>query len=387
VRIEWVDDTSANVLYDPPQAAEEALVALTDTTHLDAAAENVPSLQLRPAKPFSSHPESNLFVRQSTNADAKKKGAHEASRYYLLNPDQDPWERKKHTEPRRPQRGRRNSNENGDYNRRRFDDNEHKRRRNDQSAGFDVNMYDEDGPAVRDERRKRARFGTKKGEDLFSSRSTHSVDGRLRNRSSSPGRDGDGTMGFDSDGDYRQRSRIARRRSPSPNRTAPKNTGKELFPSGTGGSSLADAAPSNNAVRELFPVKSSSGSTLRSSLELFPNKRQSFSNHRRSYAFDASTGEGAEFFATSLTPPPARERSLADRITGRPATASDNVRIKGLAEERGISIRGMGGMSIRGTAGSADKELFPLKAGNNVGKELFGDKLSGSRRKAQDTFS
>jgi hypothetical protein len=125
---------------------------------------------------------------------------------------------------------------------------------------------------------------------------------------------------------------------------------------------------------------------MRSTMELFPSKRQSFSNHRRKDAVDASGSDTAEFFANS-TPPPTRERSLAERITGRPSTANvDGIRIRGAAEEDV-------GISIRAAASSQTptvKELFPLKSGSNVGKELFGESIKGRggrRRKAEDMFS
>jgi Nuclear cap-binding protein subunit 3 len=384
VRIEWIDDTSANLLYGDAHAAAEALTALTNVEGLNIATEQIPTLQLRPAKSFSTNPDSKLFVRQSTNVDVKRKGAHDASRYYLLNPEHDPRERKKFQENRR-HRGKRGSDEDGDYNRRHFDDNELKRRRQDPSTAFDVNMYDEDTAAPRDGRRKRAR-GLREEEDLFSNRSGHSADGRLRNRSASPARDGDGMRGFDSDDNARYRSRH-RRRSASPKRPAGnRNIGKELFPSGSTASTSSHVQ--SNVSKELFPAKVTAPSTgLRSSIELFTSKRQSFSNHRRKDAVDASGSGHAEFFASSATPPPTRERSLADRITGRPSTASDDIRIRGAADMQDMSIKGAGGMSIRGMANAGrDKDLFPLKAGNNVGKELFGDGLPGSRRK-EDLFS
>jgi hypothetical protein len=119
-------------------------------------------------------------------------------------------------------------------------------------------------------------------------------------------------------------------------------------------------------------------------MDLFPNKRGSFSNHRRSDAVDASArNDKAEFFSSTPSP---RERGLAERITGRPNSASgtpDDIHIRGAANA-GILIRGA-------ATGQANvKELFPLKAGSNVGKELFGEKIKGRggpRQKAEDMFS
>lgn len=387
-RIEWIDDTSANLIYSTANAAAEALQALTNLELLGGVEiEQISELQLRPAKKLSTNRESELFVRQATTVDVKRKGAYEASRYYLLNPDQDPRERRKQQEHRRP-RQRRGSDGYDDYHRRQFDDREHKRRRDDAANGFDAAMYDEDtvnqaGDLIED-RRKRARRN--QNEDLFGDRSGR-LGGRLRNRSASPLGEGDGRLGFggDNEDDDYYRARRSRQRSRSPNHfPSRKNVGKELFPSS-----------SSNTAKELFPAKEinlSSASSLdlfpdkalrtpgmRSSMELFPNKRGSFSNHRRSDAVDASRS-----FQNSTPPPPPSERSLAERISGRPSTApTDGISVRGVAEN-GISIRGMGEPS------PSVRELFPLKAGNNLGKELFGEKIKGRggpRRKAEDMFS
>jgi hypothetical protein len=383
-RVEWIDDTSANLSYNSAEAAQDALVALTDSDFFNMAAIDIPPLQLRPARRLSTHHTVELFVRQSTEIDTKQKGAREASRYYLLNPDQDPGERRKNDDHRRPRRRR--LSDDGDYNRRRFDDREHKRRRD--GEGFDASMYDDDmgeGKAT-DERRKRPRFGG--GDDLFGDRDRRS-NGRLRDRSASPTFDGDGTMGFGTDEDPTGRDRRrARQRSLSPHRPGSRNTGKELFSKTT---SKSTALSNSNTPKELFPSKTQEPKELFSekspstpaARELFPSKRQSFSNHRRTAAFDASGSGAGDFFASS-TPPPPRERSLAERITGRPSTADANdMRIRG-AETEGFSIRGAAQQS------PSVKELFPLKAGANVGKELFGEKIKGRgapRRKAEDMFS
>jgi Nuclear cap-binding protein subunit 3 len=364
VRVEWVDDTSANLIYESSDDAAQALSALTDAEMLNLTTSDIQPLQLRPAKRISLHPNSELFIRQGTTIDVKRKGAADASRYYLMNPNQDPRERRRPRDENRPRR-RRYSDEDGDYNRRHFDDREHKRRRNEES-GFDVSMYDDDAG---DSDKKRTRLDG--GGDLFADPRGR-ANGRLRNRSASPGRD---------------RGHNARLRSISPSR----NAGKELFPSvkkpvkelfpstNNAGKDLFPSSP--EPTKELFPSKQSTVGSMR--MDLIPNKRGSFSNHRRSDAVDASASNDKGGFFNS-TPPP-RERSLAERITGRPSSAAgtlEEIRIRGAANSD---------FSIRGAAAdqSNSKELFPLKAGSNVGKELFSEKIKGRggpRRRAEDMF-
>jgi hypothetical protein len=350
-RVEWVDDTSANLIFTSTEAASLALTALTDPSVLQAVNGEISPLQLRPARRFSKNPHTELFTRIGTTIDVKRKGAADASRYYLLNPGQDPRERRRHERP----------NNDGDYNRRRYDDSEHKRRRND--ASFDVDMYDDDASPKRP--RSRA---------------------RTRNRSASPGRHG----GY------------SRLRSSSPLR---KNKGKELF---------ADRSTSrSNATKELFPTGTSHAKDLlTNSTTTFPspaaslpaqndfptrntqtplaNKRGSMGGHRRSDAIDNSGSRsladritGADNNNNNSSP---SSRSLADRITGRANT--NDLRIRGAAERAGE-------FNIKGAAsggGGLVKELFPLKAGGggaNAGKELFGEKIKGRgapRRKAEDMF-
>lgn len=378
------------MIYSTAHAASEALIALTKSAVLEVDARDIPPLQLRPAKGLSKRPEAELFIRQGTSIDVKKKGAYEASRYYLLNPEHDPRERKRQEEPRRG-RGGKATNGTGEYNRRQFDDNErNKRRRDDATNGFDADMYDDGGVSSNrqisdNDMRKRART-RRSQEDLFGDRFNKSSGSRLRGRSASPNADGDGRLGF-SDDLISSRARSSRQRSKSPIRQQRKSNSRELFPT------LSPTAP-RNQVKELFPsLASPSGMRSadlvplspvdtrlnRKSIELIPNKRGSFSHHRRTAAVDTTPG-----------------RSLAERISGRPSTApSDELRIRGAAEN-GISIRGMAdhGISIRGMANQQQppsiRELFPLKAGSNVGKELFGEKLKGRggpRRKAEDMFS
>jgi hypothetical protein len=422
LRVEWVDDTGANLIYDTPEAAANAIISFTSET-VDAA--SLHPLQLRPAKPLSLEKEGQtlsyeLSLRAATTADVKRKNAREASRFYLMNPDKDPLERRQKQRKQRP-RGDRETSENGDYRKMRFDDREHKRRRQDDE--FDASMYDDAGTGSADDydRRKRVRFGGRKDEDLFTEHN-----GRLRNRSASPPRDGDGRYGFGSDPDESSIRRKIRQRSLTPPRLRNppvsahtiNNSGKELFPLTTGTSSLAPSP----IVDELFPEK------VGATKELFPNKK--INHHRRSNAIDASPERyngherspslkdrisGASgSLADRITGGPGSSR-LADRITGGPSSNGNEFNIRGSAP---INVRGAAPLNIRGAApisikGSANglnvrgaardnedesmehdtpKELFPhLRAGKaqNAGKELFAEKLKGRggpRRAAASFF-
>lgn len=371
VKVQWINDHSANLVYTDSETAAHALAAFTDETQVDLL--SVQAKEERRAKPVSWRDTAPEFkVRQATLGDVKVKRAHEQSRFYLMNPDKDPREQTRDYDSGR--------NERGDYRRRKFDDREHRRRREGRDR-FDVNMYDDDAgerprssrSASDDSYRKRRRVG--RDNDLFGDRAAGRRSGRLRDRSASPIKDGDGRMGFAED---QPRRRTARQRSATPEHLRrpverdynQSNAGKELFPVSRSSSALAE---SNGPVKELFPVKAS---PVRLPKELFPHKT-SISNHRRTPAFDASP------------------RSLADRITGGPRSSlQDRPRSRNGQEEQGFGIRGAAqpGFSIRGAATDAStvvKELFPLKAGSNAGKELFGEKIKGrggARRRAEDMF-
>ncbi|KAH0350184.1 hypothetical protein KCU81_g2798, partial [Aureobasidium melanogenum] len=345
-RVEWIDDTSANLIYESEQAAQEALIALSDLQD-----GNVAPLQLRRAKALPSNPDTELFVRQATLADKKAPRAHERSRFYLMNPDHDPRERK------------------GDYDNRRRGPRRDNRQRNDAPKPFDVNMYDdaeEESPALsyddeddrRHDRRRDDRPRRPRGGDLFAGKET----GRLRDRSASPVRDGDGRYGFSQEQPER---RTARRRSVSP---PPRK--RDLIP----------AARANNGPIELLPTKSTSKtfgldapgtstSPPKRNRELFPNK-SARSNHRRSDALDAD--ETASI-----------RRSLADRITGGPETSGFSIRGSAQADVPGFSIRG-----ASREVNPKVKELFPSKFSNGAEpNDLFADKMrdrNTQRRRAED---
>ncbi|KAK4959561.1 hypothetical protein LTR66_013058 [Elasticomyces elasticus] len=416
-RVEWIDDTSANLIYRTKEAAAEALKRLSDSS--EYMPEVTPVLQLRRARPSSQHPTSELQVRQALSTDVKAKRACEASRFYLMNPEYDPEERRKDNN-RRGRGGRRQGGEDG-YRRNRYDDREHQRRKDREGgAQFEVSMYDDDPAslAVRRTESRRNSYGSFSSNDrdkrrvrldgeLFRSKSN----GRLRDRSASPQRDGDGRFGFRDDQPAR---RPARQRSLTPpaqrhqkNYGARDNIRKELFPdklNNNPGVNSVQFASDPPVTKELFPDRPSLPKRTR---ELFPNKTER-SNHRRSDALDAN--ETADLFAHRMTLSYTADnldnsthnnsgdfasrlggnKSSFGRLLERPSIKMDQegFNIKGSASAQDTS-----GFSIRGASKVQDvnpvvKELFPMKAGNS-GKELFADKIQGrggQRRRAEDLF-
>lgn len=372
-RVEWIDDTSVNIVYSSGEVGLQALTALTQLGEEDASA--LPTVRLRSAKTLATHSESVLQVRSAVKTDRKKPRAHESSRFYLIHPEHDPREKLRRELAERRLQGRRDDSD-GDYTRNRFDEREHRRRR--KRGGEDeitANMYDDNasndrrGGSSDDFSDAESRHGPRRGrkQELFPERGPGS--GRLRDRSASPGRDGLDEIRR-SDDERQQTRRRFRERSPRPS-SARTNERKELFPSG--GTVDRDS-------RELFPNKTAATYIKK---ELFPNKPNS--NHRRSDAIDAAD-ETADLFAKRISVP------LVDGSHDIPMDSSGEVlNIKGAAVgDQGMLIRGAAkGISIKGNA-KAVKELFPSKYNPNARKELFSDKLEGrggQRRRAEDMFS
>ncbi|KAI9849706.1 MAG: hypothetical protein M1837_002832 [Sclerophora amabilis] len=425
LHIEWIDDTSANLVYDTPETALRALTNFSLGENEECS--KFSPLQSRMAKVLSTHTDSRLEVRLAVVGDKKQAKARERSRFYLFHPEYDPGERRRR-EPRDRRRGdrRRESEGNGDYQRRRYDDREERRRRDkEQDSGFEASMYDDNPSALssrelshserhqsyssyssgNDERRngaRRVKFDRSSPRELFPARLNEKRSTNRRGRSASPMRDIE--VGEDSGARSKLRSGRLRDRSYTPpshriRSSSPPfaraNGNKELFPSKFG---------SRDISVELRGVSPSGPSK-----ELFPNKSSTIV-HRRSDAFDAAD-ETADLFAGRMSVPftdgsqdaSKKPRSLADRISRVPRSTTTfkeeeaTTSLPSAGKNRGFSIRGAAaqqedqGFSIRGAAGSAmeGKELFPSKSGANSGKELFAEKLEGRggrRRKAEDMF-
>lgn len=211
-KIEWIDDTSANLVFVSESRAKEAIVALSVVEIEDPTA--LPVGEAVSAKSIEGKPEINLSLRFALSSDKKERGAALRSRYYLLHPEYDPEEKHRRQSDRPRYRNRNNDH----YSRKRDEDGE---------QAFDASMYD-DAPR-QSGRRSMSRDGRhasysreNRGKELFDDR------GRDRNRSASPRRDDerDTVMGDDlfSNRDSARQVKV---------RLAAENSQKELFPSKT----------------------------------------------------------------------------------------------------------------------------------------------------------
>ena len=82
VKLEWIDDTSLNIVYESADIAITALEVLA-APHIDY----IPSTALRPAKSLQGEkPIDGLKVRIAFVSDKKERGARDRSRWYLFNP-------------------------------------------------------------------------------------------------------------------------------------------------------------------------------------------------------------------------------------------------------------------------------------------------------------
>lgn len=353
-RIEWIDDTSANLLFGSESAAAEALVLLSAIEITNPAA--LPPHEMLPAKPYAAKPDTALQVRFALASDRKVVGAAARSRFYLLNPE---YERPERGQRRGGARGGNRYRERDDYDRRYYRRNgggthdERYEYDDENAAPFDVSLYDDDEASLA----KRKTGGRR------SSRSrSHS-----RPRSGGSGAGGGGGGGrrdnsakelFPDLGKNKERRGGVRDRSASPVRSdRDGDIGMDGERTGTSASSTAAARNRDKArqIKELFPSKLASG------------------------------GKVAQMDQVDKVDNVTKR--LSDRITPRSQTVTsggDTLNIRGISRTQGDAAGT--GISIKGRATA--KDLFPEKLGN-AGKELFVDKIEGRgrpRRKAEDSF-
>lgn len=431
-RVEWIDDTSANLIFDTTIAATDALNALS-------AVEGSEPLELRKAKELSTHPDQDLQIRLAVVTDVKSKGAKDRSRFYLNNPE---WDPDNPENIRNHGRKRRYVDQGGyernKYRRREWEHDRFQRRGSRDVGNFTEDMYDEGAgtasAAPEDRRapssgseysRRRVKFDE---DDLFAPKAS----GRLRDRSASPDREGDGRFGFS---ENQPRRRAARPRSATPpalrknreNREARGATRKELFP---------DKAPSSFLSSDgHHSDRPSTPPSAAAPRELFPGNKQDTPNHRRTlgrdmgfdevvgligeYKIDSAADEYLTYRSQYPGARPSSSRSnLMERDRGRGKDNDLFARINSGSEARGngrLSRDGNDdvGFSIKGSAknGGVDqafsflgasreaqktesplvKELFPIKNGGGAGgnKDLFDGRIKGKasgRRRAEDLF-
>ncbi|KAI1420492.1 hypothetical protein F5Y12DRAFT_113940 [Xylaria sp. FL1777] len=368
-RIEWIDDNSANILFASESMASQALIALADAAASDVS--QLPARHLLPAKPFSAKPEILLQVRPALESDRKQAGAASRSRFYLLNPEYDPEERRRRNEARRYR------DRNGDgFSRRRV----RQVRADEDDEPFDVNLYDDSSTPTETKGRSRRRRSltpdyettearidsyrsSNRGRELFPD-SISSKRGTSRGRSASPAPDRDGDRNMNdlvSDGSAMTRERNRYRAHTLKSHMSRQNRAKELFPteatseSGRLGDKVEDAATLLSKGITL-PLMDGSSDT-----PAVPNRK----------------------LEDRITIP--NKGKLADRITSPDSTGNSAFSIRGAANQRSSNT----GFAIKGSAGKSVKELFPDKFGGNTGKELFGNTSGGrprQRQRAGDLF-
>ncbi|KAK5115003.1 hypothetical protein LTR85_010041 [Meristemomyces frigidus] len=448
--VQWIDDTSVNLVYDTEATAAEAL-------HAFSAQEEAEPLKVRAAKRLSTHPDIELFVRQAVVSDIKAPNARLASRFYLDNPQYDP-ENPKNVNRKRPFEQERSYRQRDNYtykrSRRDIGDDLYSRRSS-RDEPFDVDLYDDDPASLAKRAERRESYHS--GSEYENSRKkltfqddlmAHRENGRLRNRSASPSRDGDGRFGFDDD---QPRRRTARPRSPTPprlragredrdNRAARDNFRKELFPDRkpAANTALTNGHTNGGGRTDLFPKHASPPTGPR---ELIPHHKRhdardfdretrELTNGIGNYTLDGADEREQHTYTRS---DPRRDssrrsretsekpRDLFSRITGaapkvesaygrlhdRPASSraesqeAGGFNFKGAgntrSSSRGSKENGSGGFSILGASRDRPenplvKELFPMKAGNgggSGGKDLFDGRIKGrgsQRRRAEDLF-
>ncbi|KAI9155277.1 hypothetical protein HJFPF1_07858 [Paramyrothecium foliicola] len=333
-RVEWIDDTSANLLFSSELAARDALVGLSTIEVADATALAVG--ETLPAKPVDGKPEISLQVRFAVQSDRKQTGAALRSRYYLLHPEHDPEERRRRQQDTRS----RYRNRDGDYRRNGGRHRRDSRDRDDEVETFEASMYDDVPRASRDRResdsedRRRSYAQENRGKELFADRASGRRDrDRGRERSASPMRDRDGDDAIEDAPSSSSRNRVKAR-------------------------SIRDRLSADNESKELFPTRG-------------PKGRVSQLDRLESAIGSARL----------------KEEDMP-KIVATP---------EGPAGARGFSIRGSAGQrrdgetgfAIKGAAAGANaRELFPSKlGGSNSGKELFEAGRSKRRQKAEDLFS
>jgi len=269
-RIEWVDDSSANLLFRSESVATEALVALSALAIVDPS--SLPPLEVLPAKQYAAKPDLVLQVRFAVEGDKKAAGAAHQSRFYLLHPEYDPEERRRRSDFGRSRYRDRDDAYRG--NRRGGRDGRRRDHHQEDAGGltFDASLYDDDTSALaqrssgrRDKPRRQSTSSDSVHSDRYRPNSRQNREkelfpGRLnasshrdRARSASPGRDRDGDAHMGEDDNARAAAAMRNREKGRSIKerliketTSRENTPRELFPEKSHGS------------KELFPSKVSS---------------------------------------------------------------------------------------------------------------------------------
>ncbi|KAF8471847.1 hypothetical protein BDZ91DRAFT_716662 [Kalaharituber pfeilii] len=375
-KVEWIDDTSCNLVYQSSKQALNALNAFTDPAPQAGISQPTPAqasdlLLIRQARPCGPHPDVKLEVRIARTDDQKQKGARERSRFYLFNPEYDRGEEYE----RRRRGGRQNRRDRGqdvspmdsdrEYQRRYYDRHEHERRTKGDGPSYDDDMYDDDSTARTNSRRDRSRGYNRS---------------RTRSRSGSRSR-------YSSRHDREQ----SRRRWRSPPPPPPREKNIELFPETLVKERKGLMAHHNDDAFYNPPAETvSRGSTLDDpdatniptraikGVELFPEKIRG-SRNILGLANSISSGTSS----LSPTPPISRGdkagKELFPEKVGGPSAPS-----KGGLESRitlpgGIAPGGLLGYHSRESGGDENAESSKRKQAKQE-DDLFAEKMAMGRR-------
>ncbi|KAF8422435.1 hypothetical protein EV426DRAFT_169286 [Tirmania nivea] len=375
VKVQWIDDSSCNLIFPTAVHAQNALNLLTEPNPpmLGGITQPTPVQQadlllIRAARICEAHPNARLEVRLARVDDVKQKGARERSRFYLFNPEYDRGEeyerrRRGRREPRRDNRDP-SPNGDGDYQRRRYGRREHARRiaESGDAAKYDDNMYDDEPTSTSRPRPLRTKSRSR-------SRSRSGSRSRYHSRQRSPPR-------------RRWRSR-SWSRSSQPRRERDKNI--ELFPEtiksepkglmGHHGEDRFYNPPVETVSRVddgvevvgRVPKRAAKG------IELFPEKASQkgisilgLAASSPSSEAAARVGVGKELFPEKLgsAPPASKRGDLAARITLPGSSASG---VLGYHSDSGV--------------GSEDASIVRKGRGSTKAEDdLFAEKMAMGRR-------
>ncbi|KAL6862357.1 hypothetical protein J3F83DRAFT_212088 [Trichoderma novae-zelandiae] len=325
-KVEWIDDSTANLIFSSESTARDAFVALSAIDIADATALGIG--ETVPAKGVEGRPEISLQLRFATVADRKQAGAALRSRYYLLHPEHDPEERRRRQQENRTRyrdRDREREHRGNGGRRRRYSD--------EQVETFEASMYDDaPQPSRARDSRSPARSGShargnNRGKELFTERGAGRSSAR-RGRSASPRRDDDGDAAMD------------------------------LFASSSGNRTQARS------------IKSRLASETKSK-ELFPTK-------------PTNRGGQLDQLEKAIGSARLKEEDMPKIVARSDAPTGETLNIRGVANQRAPGKDG--GFSIKGAANA--RELFPDRFGSgNAGKELLDTNRTKRRQRAEDLFS
>lgn len=367
-KLEWIDDTSLNLVYK----GEETALAALDALSTDIGRGSRP-WELREAKSSEAFPLARLDVRLAFVTDKKERGARERSRYYLFHPEEDRIEQqeKRKREQEKERRERR------EYRRRDYDE-----RYRSGSRGEDREWNDR--------RRSRSRYDEEDSRrreplELYPNGGTVERRGGRRSRSRSP---------------VELFPAKTKNASIELFPEAIKNDGMELFPEKVKNTNV-ELFPGRNENhgrrREGSPSGHRNDTPPRTLFSIddpveMPKRGQSPQRQRRERERPRDNGRTIELFPDKTD----KSRSLADRIENpRGGTRSSKHDDMDMGDS-GLSIRGSagGGISIRGAArgaghSNAGIELLPDKASNSLFNRISepaGGRRGARRQKAEDMF-